>query len=1197
MNSKGNKQQGPRRTMTCKRGPLSGCLISHYDNFRSPPRDYSPTPIWWWIGDKLEEDRIARQLDAFQEGGIYNVVLTMLGPQHCSLQPDYFSEPWWDLWTFTCEEALKRSMKLWFLDESMHRPPRGVVDVLARHPEFASLNVSRLELEAAPPAAKAPNEIHRDRRFRYLVHRDRSGGSHELDLTRADAASALIDSFHGELDRRLGRYLGKVIAGTFQDELSGMPTWSETLPSIFLDETGLELNAEVGCLFEGDDDHARYIRTTYRRLMGRLVEEAYFRPLADWHRERGLLWSCDQGCGARTGDPLKSQSGYHDYVRTHRWFSVPGSDHNGDTRLHAALAQHHGGSRVWLEAFHSSGWGGTLEETTRWLLPWLADGATLFDPHAVYYSTRGGWFEWAPPDTGWRQPYWKHHPAFANYVARLCYILSYLRREYEVAVMYPTTASQAEVTLSGPTEEGVRIRDIYWQLVGTRCWRGNQNDYQPFAGILEKAGIGFDIVDELSIATSSASHGFLQCGDFRYHTILLPGTKLVSPEVARQLMDFIESGGRVLAVEASPDCPANAELNGDGADLGSACQLVTLAELSACLDAVEPETSEPAQILRASLSGHPSYFIVPHASYAPKPSERDQHLVASGNIPPDATSPLSPPPEQIAFTLHDADPARHPVLWDAASGERIPLAFQWQESDMTIEVPLERSPAALVILEPDGRDDRPSPQSANAPLVWEHANIGNILADYLPTMDNRDGDFTLPAHPGPIPITLRTARLTTSPCDLSASEERMLASGAWTGETVTLTHGPRLEVSGPLPVEEIQAGQVPSTHLTWRTAVYSERYGLEKDPLYCQLLGTKGYIPPDFFDLGGRAATAHAFAARTWLHLNRAFRGWLRMPVQASTPRAFVDGNALELADVGEGDAWFKIELDSGRHQLAFWFFQEGGVWRSRSRGWFQFLDEKPTGSVDTPHSLRYANWLGGEQEWTGASANLCWSHVDSHPGLAWFALTLPPGARALCLPVTGRPRAWIDGKELPIDQHGACWRVETEAMQPAGTRKLILAIPETWGDRGAGVFVDFPYVDWQDLGTALLPLGDWCDYGLRSYSGGMRYTMELTLDADTAQRLRFLDLGRVRGTASVSLNGTSCAVRIWAPYRVPVPKRTAREGVNRIQVEVYNTLANHFGVGHPSPYGLSEQEPSGLMGPLHLVLESGETVELEVRI
>ena len=48
--------------------------------FASPPREYSPAPIWWWSGERLERGRLRWQLEQLAAGGIYNVVLLNLAP-------------------------------------------------------------------------------------------------------------------------------------------------------------------------------------------------------------------------------------------------------------------------------------------------------------------------------------------------------------------------------------------------------------------------------------------------------------------------------------------------------------------------------------------------------------------------------------------------------------------------------------------------------------------------------------------------------------------------------------------------------------------------------------------------------------------------------------------------------------------------------------------------------------------------------------------------------------------------------------------------------------------------------------------------------------------------------------------------------------------------------------------------------------
>jgi hypothetical protein len=73
-------------------------------------------------------------------------------------------------------------------------------------------------------------------------------------------------------------------------------------------------------------------------------------------------------------------------------YTATGSDHWGGAGIHDSMARLHGGSRVGIEGFHgtgwggtleetidwlSTGWGGTLEETIDWLSPWIIAGANL----------------------------------------------------------------------------------------------------------------------------------------------------------------------------------------------------------------------------------------------------------------------------------------------------------------------------------------------------------------------------------------------------------------------------------------------------------------------------------------------------------------------------------------------------------------------------------------------------------------------------------------------------------------------------------------------------------------------------------------------------------------------------------------------------------------------------------------------------
>lgn len=55
--------------------------------FDDPPRSFSPVPIWWWSGEKLDAQRLRWQLERFAEGGVYNLLIMNLAPSAYDLPP------------------------------------------------------------------------------------------------------------------------------------------------------------------------------------------------------------------------------------------------------------------------------------------------------------------------------------------------------------------------------------------------------------------------------------------------------------------------------------------------------------------------------------------------------------------------------------------------------------------------------------------------------------------------------------------------------------------------------------------------------------------------------------------------------------------------------------------------------------------------------------------------------------------------------------------------------------------------------------------------------------------------------------------------------------------------------------------------------------------------------------------------------
>lgn len=105
--------------------------------------------------------------------------------------------------------------------------------------------------------------------------------------------------------------------------------------------------------------------------------------------------------------------------------------------------------------------------------------------------------------------------------------------------------------------------------------------------------------------------------------------------------------------------------------------------------------------------------------------------------------------------------------------------------------------------------------------------------------------------------------------------------------------------------------------------------------------------------------------------------------------------------------------------------------------------------------------------------------------------------------------------------------------------------------------------------------LDSWASWkGLEHFSGTITYTAEWEWDDTAGVESLILDLGEVHDTARLTINGRDAGVRLWAPYTYDIsPYR--RPGVNRISVEVTNSLANHLE---------GRSLPSGILGPVRLL-------------
>jgi len=204
--------------------------------------------------------------------------------------------------------------------------------------------------------------------------------------------------------------------------------------------------------------------------------------------------------------------------------------------------------------------------------------------------------------------------------------------------------------------------------------------------------------------------------------------------------------------------------------------------------------------------------------------------------------------------------------------------------------------------------------------------------------------------------------------------------------------------------------------------------------------------------------------------------------------------------------------------------------------------------------------------------------HAGAQPA-EWFRFTAPPGLRAITVAARGTVKAWANGQPMRAGGQG---RFVAAAALPRAAVVALRVVPET-GANGAAVFPDPIHLE---CGSGLATLGDWSKMGaLERYSGGAWYRKTVTLPPHQAGGEITLDLGQVIATVEVRVNGQIAGTRVAPPWRVDISKQV-KPGENRIEVLVYNTLANHY-LTIPTRY--RGELTSGLLGPVTLCVTTAD--------
>lgn len=766
--------------------------------FRTPPAGFGVVPFYWWLGDPLTKERLGWELEQMRGMGVsglqINYAHTDHGGQSYGLtqpsDPPLFSEAWWKLAGWFKEEAKRRGIAISLSDYTLGIGQGWSIDeVLRAHPELAGTQL-RLVKGEAPAGALATTEApgRNGKKERVSVVAEKAPRSY--DPMNPIAGTAYAEKFFGQFEDHFPGEGGKGLNFFFSDELGfGVHGWIWTarFAEEFKKRKGYDIVPELPALFIDAGPRTPKIRMDYSDVMVALTEEGFFKPVFDWHQRRGMTMGCDHGGRGR------NVVEFGDYFRTQRWNQGPGSDQPRlgkdliKAKVAASIAHLYERPRVWLEGFYGSGWGTTSAGVVDATFANYVMGYNLLSLHGLYYSTHGGWWEWAPPCNGFHMPYWKQMRGFMDCVQRLSYLLSQGHHRCDVAILYPVAPMEAGM---GGAEA---VKTAF--EAGTKIYA---------------QGIDFDFMDFQSLDRASIVGKELRVSGEAYRVLALPAMRAIRHSTLRKALEFHRAGGVVLALGALPEASDRIGL-GDPEVAAIVKELFPNGPVNDIAAHVPERDFERED---ATGGGKPGNGYVMHRRIGAR------ELYAIYDLP------------QGAVCRFRATGKAE--LWDPWTGQARPLPVMAQQDGYTrLALPLSEKEIQLIVFSPG---EAAIQQAAATPEPTKIAVEGDWEFELKPALDNRFGDYHWPPTPTLIGAEARQVEYA----------EGDQPGGSW--RRVTSSFGPHFLKLGPVGKVENEAALKPDAR--WRPYEFSWRWGIEGDPGHQGYHGLKEELHDEFLALG-----------------------------------------------------------------------------------------------------------------------------------------------------------------------------------------------------------------------------------------------------------------------------------------------------------------------------------------------------------
>lgn len=1077
--------------------------------FADPPRGYGNVPFYWWNGDSLNIDRLRYELDLMADASTdgfsvsYNHTHPKVEKEENAAgyggagvaeygEPRAFSDEWWKIWNEFSALCADKGIGVGMDDYVFLWPGNHDIMDEVLHDEGVSGYQGRLKLTTVSKGSSLPANV--------LWSEDCGD---VVNVVYTEPAPFLHPKIGETMVRRWFQPFAdhcdahgrEGMNYFFQDELFydlSLQSWCEDMPQEFLKRKGYDIVPLLPLLFKDpavEKENSELIiktRLDYAEVVTQLGEERYFKPVYDWNASKGLIYGCDNN--GRGLNPTQ----YIDYFRAVSWFTAPGNDAPArgssfrQTKVSSSISHLYQRPRAWLEAFHSMGWDANGALLTHQLDHHLIAGGNLLCMHGMYYTTHGGWWEWAPPSFHFRMPYWPHMKKWLEYAERMCFVLSQGTHVCDIAILYNTETMQAYPD-AGPNE-----------MFDTSL-------------VLSESGLDYDFIDYQSLQKAEKADGCMMVSDESYKVLVLSGVRAVHEETAAAIEAFKAAGGIVVSVGGL--CP---QISPEGVEILKDDDIVAYIKSRITPD-FESGKGEGRVLHR-------------------KVAERDVYMVMD----------VEKGDEMFFRSTGKAE------LWDAMHGTISDLpVLSADEKGTRVRFDGETGTSRLIVFSP-GTPVYAEKKSAAPSRIREIPIEGDWDVEIIPTMDNRWGDFRLPASDEMIGVEARSMRSAFIPGNAPknfSTLETLMATAA--GESVW-GFAPYMLTSN-------------RENGVWKPYEWSWQFGVFDSPGSQGYHGLKGKVDPGFLILD-RGCDQY-FKTRVYAPA----KGGYRIAKAGVEPSSLeIDGSPVMSATVSLDKGWHSLSLKYAATKKTDYVLSgiRGSSVDPRDRSMVVLL---PVDAPEPEAKVLYEDIVCSR--WY-ESNHLAFDPYAGEKGVWAYQFETAPGAGSISFEAAGPiSRMWCDGKPLAFVQSGSS--VNAQLPANSGISAVTMVVNPVPGHPGTAFFESPVRIS---CAGGKMPAGDWTEQGaMRWFSGGVRYTR--TVDVDDVAGEWLLELGDVDATCEVSVNGSEPQFIINVPYSLDITGQL-KAGTNTISVLVYSSLANHC-ASNPSPYKGTPR--AGLIGPVKL--------------